>query len=74
MKAVASAMGIYASDKSLWSDTKYIREMLARAGVEMSAGEIPFNHGVAHLIWHSSLLSTISKAGKAFGTGLCSNV
>ena len=25
MKAVANAMGIHASDKSLWSDTQYVR-------------------------------------------------
>src|SRR5690554_7603402 len=28
MKAIANAMGIYASDKSLWSDTQYVRRML----------------------------------------------
>ncbi|PSL14667.1 hypothetical protein CLV44_107118 [Marinobacterium halophilum] len=42
MKVVANAMGIYAEDTSLWSDTQYVREMLSIAGVETSADEIPF--------------------------------
>src|SRR5690606_15187916 len=42
MKAVANAMGIYASDKSLWSDTEYVRRMLSSAGVKTSADETPF--------------------------------
>ncbi len=42
MKAFANAMGIYAEDQSLWSDTQYVRKMLAIAGVETSADEIPF--------------------------------
>jgi hypothetical protein len=42
MKVVANAMGIYAEDKSLWSDTQYVRKMLANADVETSADEIPF--------------------------------
>lgn len=42
MKAIANAMGIYAEDKSLWSDTQYVRKMLASADVEASAKEIHF--------------------------------
>lgn len=42
MKAVANAMGIYAEDKLLWSDTQYVREMLSSAGVETSPHEISF--------------------------------
>ncbi len=42
MKAIANAMGIYAEDKLLWSDTQHVKEMLARAGVETSPDEIPF--------------------------------
>ena len=42
MKATANAMGIYAEDKLLWSDTQYVRKMLSRAGVETSSDEIPF--------------------------------
>src|SRR5690554_4714230 len=36
MKAIANAMGIYAMDTSLWSDTQYVRRMLASAGVASS--------------------------------------
>lgn len=42
MRAIANSMGIYAEDRSLWSDTQYVRKMLASAGVETSADEIPF--------------------------------
>ncbi|MFQ3787128.1 hypothetical protein [Halomonas sp. A29] len=42
MKARANAMGIYAEDKSLWSDTQYVRRLLSSAGVEASAEETPF--------------------------------
>lgn len=42
MKAIANAMGIHASDSSLWSDTQYVRRMLSNAGVETSADELPF--------------------------------
>jgi len=42
MKTMANAIGIHASDKSLWSDTQYVRRMLLHAGVETSEHEIPF--------------------------------
>ncbi len=42
MKGIANAMGIHASDKSLWSDTQYARRMLAGAGFETSADEVSF--------------------------------
>lgn len=42
MKSIANAMGICAEDKSLWSDTQYVRRMLASAEVETSTKEIPF--------------------------------
>ena len=42
MKEIANAMGIFASDKSLWFDTSYVRKMLSSFGVETSADEIPF--------------------------------
>ncbi len=42
MKTIANAMGIYAEDKSLWSDTQYVRKMLSSAGVETSPAETPF--------------------------------
>ncbi|MCG8382590.1 MAG: hypothetical protein MJA28_10320 [Gammaproteobacteria bacterium] len=42
MKATANALGIHASDQSLWSDTQYVRRMLLNAGVTTSENEIPF--------------------------------
>ncbi|WP_321414837.1 hypothetical protein [uncultured Desulfobacter sp.] len=42
MKAIANAMGIHASDKSLWSDTQYVRRLLSWACVETSRSEEPF--------------------------------
>lgn len=42
MKSIANAMGIYADDKSLWSDTQYVSTLLSHAGVEVSADEVPF--------------------------------
>ncbi|MGP8291884.1 hypothetical protein ACT3OH_16605 [Vreelandella zhanjiangensis] len=42
MKGIANAMGIYAEDESLWSDTQYVRQMLSQAGVATSLNEIPF--------------------------------
>ncbi|KEI72928.1 hypothetical protein [Endozoicomonas elysicola] len=42
MKEVASNLGIYASDTSLWSDTQYVRCMLSASGVDTSDEEIPF--------------------------------
>jgi hypothetical protein len=42
MKVIANAMGIHASDRSLWSETQYVRSMLSNAGVETSSDEISF--------------------------------
>tara|TARA_R110002073_G_C9020966_1_gene540855 strand:+ start:69 stop:482 length:414 start_codon:yes stop_codon:yes gene_type:complete len=42
MKEIANSMGIFASDKSLWSDTQYVRQMLTAFGVQTSETEIPF--------------------------------
>lgn len=42
MKSIANAMGIHASDESLWSDTRYVRRILTGAGVEISPDETPF--------------------------------
>ncbi len=42
MKAVANEMGIFAEDKSLWSDTQYVRNMLAKFEVSTSSVEVPF--------------------------------
>ncbi|RBP82516.1 hypothetical protein EBI01_08235 [Marinomonas rhizomae] len=43
MKASANAMGIYADDKSLWSDTQYVRQMLSAAGLKTLTEEISFS-------------------------------
>ncbi|CAN8140207.1 Peptidase C39 domain-containing protein [uncultured Thiomicrorhabdus sp.] len=42
IKAVANSIGIFAEDKALWSDTEYVRQLLAEFGVQTSANEIPF--------------------------------
>ncbi|MDP0498094.1 MAG: hypothetical protein Q7Q73_17970 [Verrucomicrobiota bacterium JB024] len=42
MKAIANGMGIEAEDERLWSDTRYVRRMLSRFGVETSDNELPF--------------------------------
>ena len=42
MRAIANAMGIYATDTSLWSDTRYVMRMLAAAKVVTSDQELPF--------------------------------
>ncbi len=42
MKAIANKMGIYADDKSLWSDTSYVRRLLSQEGVQTSNIETPF--------------------------------
>ncbi|MEP0071508.1 MAG: hypothetical protein ABJE79_02310 [Marinomonas sp.] len=42
MKAIANDMGIFAEDESLWSDTQYVRNMLAKFEVSTSSVEVPF--------------------------------
>lgn len=42
MKAIANNMGIHASDESLWSDTQYVRRLLASQGVSTSDHESLF--------------------------------
>lgn len=42
MKQVANAMGIYAEDQSLFSDTLYVRRLLAAEGFECSPDEHSF--------------------------------
>lgn len=41
-KTRASALGIHASDTSLWSDTEYVRTLLREFGISASAKETPF--------------------------------
>lgn len=42
IQAIANDMGIYAEDELLWSDTRYVREILSRLGFETSHNEIEF--------------------------------
>lgn len=42
VEARANAMGIFASDASLYSDTGYVRRLLLAYVVQSSAGETPF--------------------------------
>lgn len=47
MKAIANAMGIEAADQTLWSDTAYVRRILADAGVVTAPDEVPFESWAA---------------------------
>ena len=42
VKSKANALGIFAEDKSLFSDTKYVRKLLAEYGIGTSEVETPF--------------------------------
>ena len=42
VKQVANSKGIYADDESLWSDTSYVRKLLAEYGIECGPAEKPF--------------------------------
>lgn len=42
MKAIANAIGIHAEDESLWSDSQYVRRLLATGGATAAPGEAPF--------------------------------
>ena len=42
MKAIANALGIFAEDESLWSDTRYMRRLLATGDLSVSATKEPF--------------------------------
>jgi hypothetical protein len=42
MKEIANAMGIYATDKSLWSDTQHVRRMLLALNIETADHEVAF--------------------------------
>ena len=42
MKDIANDIGIHAEDQSLWSDTRYVRQLLATESIETSPTEIPF--------------------------------
>lgn len=47
MKQAANAMGIFATDQSLWSETDHVRKLLASFGAETSQDEIPFESWAA---------------------------
>jgi hypothetical protein len=42
-KRRANGLGIEAQDRSLWSDTDYVRRLLKTYGLHASSGEIPFS-------------------------------
>lgn len=42
MKRIANAMGIFATDQSLWSDATSVRRMLSACGLAPSQAEQPF--------------------------------
>jgi len=69
MKQIANKMGIYASDISLWSDTQYVRRMLAEFIVNTIRRRTPFQHGTTFLTLLFYLLSTTTKMERIFGTG-----
>lgn len=41
-KRIANALGIYASDKSLWSETDHVLKLLQALGIAVSSKEVPF--------------------------------
>ena len=43
MKVIANSLDIYADDKSLWSDTGYVRQLLVHEGRKASSNEVPFS-------------------------------
>ncbi|WP_083003225.1 hypothetical protein [Halomonas sp. GT] len=42
-KETANALGIYAEDTALWSDTKYVRKLLRALGIMAAPTEMPFD-------------------------------
>ena len=58
-RKIANGMGIYAEDSELWSETNYIRRLLAKLGVKADNREIPFtnweslpNCALLSIKWH----------------------
>lgn len=43
IKTKANAMGIFAEDKALWSQTDYVRKLLAEFDIALSPVETPFD-------------------------------
>lgn len=42
-KETANALGIYAEDTALWSDTEYVRTLLRALGITVAPTETPFD-------------------------------
>ncbi|MCA8864523.1 MULTISPECIES: hypothetical protein [unclassified Halomonas] len=42
-KETANALGIYAEDTALWSDTEYVRKLLRALGITPAPTETPFD-------------------------------
>ncbi|WP_434985322.1 hypothetical protein [Vreelandella zhaodongensis] len=42
-KETANAVGIYAEDTALWSDTEYVRKLLRALGIMAAPTEMPFD-------------------------------
>ncbi|MDQ7729828.1 hypothetical protein [Halomonas sp. SpR8] len=42
-KEAANALGIYAEDTALWSDTEYVRKLLRALGITVAPTETPFD-------------------------------
>jgi hypothetical protein len=43
-KKTANSIGIYAEDKSLWSDTECVLKLLSKLGIQTGAKEVPFEN------------------------------
>ena len=60
-KEIANGMGISAEDQALWSDTQYVRSLLAELGFRTGKKEIPFKSweslpdcALLSLKWHGT--------------------
>ncbi len=42
-QSIARSLGIYADDPALWSETHYIKKLLAEMGIEAANKELPFS-------------------------------
>lgn len=67
MKAIANAMGIFAEDTALWSDTQYVRRLLATGNLVVSAT----SPGKRCRTWPCWRSSTTGRATARSGTGWC---
>lgn len=41
-KTIANSLGIFAHDKSLWSETQHVRKLLSHFGIKTGSRKIPF--------------------------------